>query len=254
MRALYATTSNSYLLEPHKYQLRAYLYQARDLIPSDSSGLSGELNVGVVHVKSRISVGDASILKETTGFFGVLILPTRTTSCLSGRVLAFCVGGPGFKPRLGHTKDFLKMVPNAALLGTRQTRGQIWEVTLGEHCSQSLHAMKQGLSTCRMGRSARSTQLTSDFTCYSSQSKTKRIINDLIHFQLCLDPYVRLAFGNSSQATEMLMQTLCPTWDQTLIFENIPIYGNVEELRENPPHVVMELFDRDVVVSLLHSL
>ena len=31
----------------------------------------------------------------------------------SGKELAFCVGGPGFKPRLGHTKDFLKMVPNA---------------------------------------------------------------------------------------------------------------------------------------------
>ena len=30
-----------------------------------------------------------------------------TTSWLSGRVLAFCVGGPGFKPRLGHTKDSL---------------------------------------------------------------------------------------------------------------------------------------------------
>ena len=43
-----------------------------------------------------------------------------TTSWRSGRVLAFCVGGPGFKPRLGHTKDFLKMVPNAALLGAQQ--------------------------------------------------------------------------------------------------------------------------------------
>ena len=31
----------SLLLEPHKYQLRAYVYQARNLIPSDASGLSG---------------------------------------------------------------------------------------------------------------------------------------------------------------------------------------------------------------------
>ena len=58
-----------------------------------------------------------------------------------------------------------------------------------------------------------------------------------------------MAFGNSSQATEMLKQTLCPTWDQTLIYENIPIYGNVEDLQENPPHVVLELFDKDAVVS-----
>ena len=64
----------------------------------------------------------------------------------SSRVLAFCVGGPGFKPRLGHTKDFLKMLPNGL-------RGRIWEVTLrrtgvpskGEHCSQSLHATETGV-------------------------------------------------------------------------------------------------------------
>ena len=29
-------------IEPHRYQLRVYAYQARDLIPSDSSGLSGK--------------------------------------------------------------------------------------------------------------------------------------------------------------------------------------------------------------------
>ena len=45
------------------------------------------------------------------------------------------------------------MVPNAALLGTQQTRGRIWEVTLrwtgvpskAEHCSQSLHATETGV-------------------------------------------------------------------------------------------------------------
>ena len=50
----------------------------------------------------------------------------------------------------------------------------------------------------------------------------------------------------------MLVQTLCPTWDQTLIFENIPIYGNVEEVQKDPPHVVMEFFDRDAVVSFFY--
>lgn len=33
---------NGMFLEPHQYQLRAYVYQARDLIPSDSSGVSGK--------------------------------------------------------------------------------------------------------------------------------------------------------------------------------------------------------------------
>ena len=29
------------VLEPHKYQLRVYLFQGRDLLPSDPDGLSG---------------------------------------------------------------------------------------------------------------------------------------------------------------------------------------------------------------------
>ena len=62
-----------------------------------------------------------------------------------------------------------------------------------------------------------------------------------------------MSFGNSSQATEILMQTLCPTWDQTLIFENVPIYGNTEGVQDDPPHIVLEFFDRDAVVSLCET-
>ena len=76
------------------------------------------------------------------------------------------------KLRLGHTKDFLKMVPDAALLAAQQTRGRIWEVTLRRTGIPSnwnivlsrFTPQKQGLSTYRMGRSARSTQLTNNFT------------------------------------------------------------------------------------------
>ena len=34
----------SYLAEPHKYQLRAYIYQARDLLASDADGFSGKIH------------------------------------------------------------------------------------------------------------------------------------------------------------------------------------------------------------------
>ena len=50
---------------------------------------------------------------------------------------------------------------------------------------------------------------------------------------------------HQSKTTKTVEQTLCPTWDQTLIFEEI-IYG---ELLNNPPTVVMELFDRDKVLK-----
>ena len=64
-----------------------------------------------------------------------------------------------------------------------------------------------------------------------------------------LDPYVRVVFGNISQTTEPLEKTLCPTWDQTLIFENVGVHGSVNSVLENPPNILLEIFDQDKVVS-----
>lgn len=88
------------------------------------------------------------------------------------------------------------------------------------------------------------------------------IINDLILFDslknntllltacafLPIDAYARVAFCKQSAVTAVLTQTLCPTWDQTLIFDEIEIYEGVENVAKNPPSVVVELFDRDSVV------
>ena len=60
-----------------------------------------------------------------------------------------------------------------------------------------------------------------------------------------------MAFCKQSTLTNVLSQTLCPTWDQTLIFEDIEIYEAVENVAKNPPSVVVELFDRDKVVNYL---
>ena len=51
--------------------------------------------------------------------------------------------------------------------------------------------------------------------------------------------------------TEILTRTICPTWDQTLIFENVQIYGSIDKVANNPPEVIIELFDKDPVVSWL---
>jgi len=59
------------------------------------------------------------------------------------------------------------------------------------------------------------------------------------------DPYVRVTFTNKSTKTKTLSQTLSPTWDETLIFQEVNIFGSPEDLKKNPPSVVMELFDED---------
>ncbi|XP_056005341.1 myoferlin-like isoform X17 [Ostrea edulis] len=59
------------------------------------------------------------------------------------------------------------------------------------------------------------------------------------------DPYARISFLTQSSMTEKMMKSLCPTWDQTLIFEEIEIYGDPQSIAENPPEVVVEIFDFD---------
>ncbi|XP_053166720.1 myoferlin isoform X2 [Hemicordylus capensis] len=61
------------------------------------------------------------------------------------------------------------------------------------------------------------------------------------------DPYGHVSFLHRSKTTEIIHSTLNPTWDQTLIFDDIEIYGDPQMIAQNPPHVVVELFDNDQV-------
>uniref|UniRef100_A0A6Q2XG87 C2 domain-containing protein n=1 Tax=Esox lucius TaxID=8010 RepID=A0A6Q2XG87_ESOLU len=61
------------------------------------------------------------------------------------------------------------------------------------------------------------------------------------------DPYAHVSFLHVSKTTEVIKATLNPTWDQTLIFNDIEIYGNPQTIAQNPPSVVLELYDSDQV-------
>lgn len=63
------------------------------------------------------------------------------------------------------------------------------------------------------------------------------------------DPYAHVSFLHLSKTTEKLKSTLNPTWDQTLIFNNLEIYGDPKSLVHNPPDVVLEFYDHDQVVG-----
>ena len=65
------------------------------------------------------------------------------------------------------------------------------------------------------------------------------------------DPYAKVIYGNQSKATKIIPETLCPTWDQTLILDKLQIWGCPEEVSMHPPSVVVELFDYDPVVCSL---
>uniref|UniRef100_A0A4W3JZ49 Myoferlin like n=1 Tax=Callorhinchus milii TaxID=7868 RepID=A0A4W3JZ49_CALMI len=61
------------------------------------------------------------------------------------------------------------------------------------------------------------------------------------------DPYAHVSFLHQSKSTEVIKSTLNPTWDQSLIFNDIDIYGDPQDLVRNPPNVIIEIFDEDQV-------
>ncbi|XP_017273942.1 myoferlin-like isoform X2 [Kryptolebias marmoratus] len=61
------------------------------------------------------------------------------------------------------------------------------------------------------------------------------------------DPYAHVSFLHLSKTTEKLKATLNPTWDQTLIFHDIEIYGDPQNIVDCPPDVVLEFYDSDQV-------
>uniref|UniRef100_A0A671QI43 Otoferlin n=1 Tax=Sinocyclocheilus anshuiensis TaxID=1608454 RepID=A0A671QI43_9TELE len=64
------------------------------------------------------------------------------------------------------------------------------------------------------------------------------------------DPFARVFFSTHSQliiSSQVLNETLCPTWDQLLVFDNVELYGEAGELRDDPPIIVIEIYDQDTV-------
>jgi len=64
------------------------------------------------------------------------------------------------------------------------------------------------------------------------------------------DPFARVVFGDQSQCTQVIDETLSPTWDEMLIFNEVIVYGTIEDLKNEPPIIIIEIFDQDKVVSV----
>ncbi|XP_078137887.1 LOW QUALITY PROTEIN: dysferlin [Centroberyx gerrardi] len=59
------------------------------------------------------------------------------------------------------------------------------------------------------------------------------------------DPYAIVSFLHQSQKTVTVRNSLNPTWDQTLIFYEVQIFGDPEATSAGPPNIVVELYDQD---------
>ncbi|XP_076320149.1 otoferlin-like isoform X2 [Tachypleus tridentatus] len=61
------------------------------------------------------------------------------------------------------------------------------------------------------------------------------------------DPFARVIFSDQSQTTQVIDETLSPTWDEMLIFSEVVVYGSKEDIKNDPPVIVVEVFDQDKV-------
>ncbi|XP_022089546.1 otoferlin-like isoform X2 [Acanthaster planci] len=60
------------------------------------------------------------------------------------------------------------------------------------------------------------------------------------------DPFARVIFGSDSRATRVIEETLSPTWNEVLIFDQVTVYGKRKDLKDNPPFICVEIFDIDI--------
>ena len=64
-----------------------------------------------------------------------------------------------------------------------------------------------------------------------------------------LDPFCIVSFDRYSQTTREIDQTLNPLWDHTCVFDDIKMYGSPLDIKQSPPKIMIEIFDKDNVVS-----
>ncbi|XP_059472296.1 otoferlin isoform X4 [Neocloeon triangulifer] len=61
------------------------------------------------------------------------------------------------------------------------------------------------------------------------------------------DPYAQVVAGEWCKTTQVVDETLSPTWDELLVFPELMVCGLGEEIKKEPPNIVIEIFDQDKV-------
>uniref|UniRef100_A0A8C9VNJ1 Fer-1 like family member 6 n=1 Tax=Scleropages formosus TaxID=113540 RepID=A0A8C9VNJ1_SCLFO len=61
------------------------------------------------------------------------------------------------------------------------------------------------------------------------------------------DPFAKVSIQSHSQLTAIIYQTLTPTWNQMLLFNRVTLYGDLKELTDEPPRIVIEVYDDDAL-------
>ncbi|XP_061580085.1 fer-1-like protein 6 isoform X2 [Cololabis saira] len=61
------------------------------------------------------------------------------------------------------------------------------------------------------------------------------------------DPFARVTFLSHSQTTNIISQTLSPTWNQCLPMSRVLLTGDLRHIQEEPPRIIIEVYDDDAL-------
>uniref|UniRef100_A0A4W4DYS2 C2 domain-containing protein n=1 Tax=Electrophorus electricus TaxID=8005 RepID=A0A4W4DYS2_ELEEL len=95
---------------------------------------------------------------------------------------------------------------------------------------------------------------------------TKLVVEDSRYFQLrahiyqargiiaaddngLSDPFAKVVFSTECQVTKIIEETLSPTWCELLLYEQILMEGSKDEFRNDPPVVIINLYDYNKLAS-----
>ena len=51
----------------------------------------------------------------------------------------------------------------------------------------------------------------------------------------------------STISLQVIEETLSPTWDESMVFEEVLVYGRREDIKAKPPIIIVETYDQDKV-------
>uniref|UniRef100_A0A4W6G201 Fer-1 like family member 6 n=1 Tax=Lates calcarifer TaxID=8187 RepID=A0A4W6G201_LATCA len=61
------------------------------------------------------------------------------------------------------------------------------------------------------------------------------------------DPFARVTYLSHSQTTNIISQTLSPTWNQCLPMSRLLLSGDLQHIQKEPPRIIIEVYDDDAL-------